>query len=87
METNRKLGLAEDVKIDVHIAIELPDYPICLPWRAWYKSQGIVDAVAVKITSRRTWDGRKDDLKDTLTSLLVEGRPKMIWSFVYVPAQ
>ena len=87
LEVNRELGLADDVKIEVHVILELPDYPIARAWMKWYQALGCKDAVGVMLSSQHTWESRKQELKETLRMLLVEGRPKMIWGLAHVPAR
>ena len=86
-EVNRDLGLAADVKVDVHVILELPDYPIARAWMKWYEALESEDAVSVMLSSQHAWETRKQELKESLQMLLAEGRPKMIWGLAYVPAR
>ena len=85
-EVNRDKGLAADVKVDVHVILELPDYPIARAWMKWYEALESEDAVSVMLSSQHAWESRKPELKESLQLLLAEGRPKMIWCLAYVPA-
>ena len=73
------LGLPEGTEVQAHVAIELPDYPICRQWVAWYSAQPVTDdTVAVTVSSQEQWADRQGDLKGMLVKLFTEGKPTII---------
>ena len=83
-EAAAQLGLrAEDVQC--HVAIELPDHPICESYRYFCTLQDSTESVAVMTSAREQWLDRPEVTRRTLDRLLFEGRPELVWCRVVSP--
>ena len=74
---------AEDVQC--HVAIELPDHPICESYRYFCTLQDSTESVAVMTSAREQWLDRPEVKRRTLDRLLFEGRPELVWCRVVSP--
>lgn len=85
-EAAAQLGLrGEDVQC--HVAIELPDFPICVSYTQFCTRQDATDSVAVMTSSREQWLDRPEVARRTLDRLLYEGRPELGWCRVVSPRE
>ena len=81
-----QLGLrAEDVQC--HVAIELPDYPICVSYMQFCTLQDATESVAVMTSSREQWRDRSGVARRTLDRLIFEGRPELVSCRVVSPRE
>ena len=79
-----QLGLpAGDIQF--HVAIELPDYPICVAYMQFCTLHDATASVAVMTSSREQWQYRSGVARRVLDRLIYEGRPELVWCRVVSP--
>ncbi len=72
-------GVSQDPQLQFHVALEMPDYPLCRAWMEWYASPPFPADVAVVVTAREAWSDRKEKERETLRSLIQYGKPAPVW--------
>ena len=71
--------------IQCHVAIELPDYPICVSYMQFCTLHDATASVAVMTSSREQWQYRTGVARRVLDRLIYEGRPELVWCRVVSP--
>ena len=71
--------------IQCHVAIELPDYPICVSYMQFCTLHVATASVPVLTSSREQWQHRPGIVRRVLDRLIHEGRPELVWCRVVSP--